>query len=318
MATTAWGYVLLAFVGVWLSVSAKHLKQILANIALFVHNRKNQLLLRRLSAPTEETPLLDPQVLPTQSSEMDQDKQEAIVVAEIYKKGGGVRDLIQEVCFNKDFSRRYRKWLFLYVFIVSAATILYIVGSIYVFRIRSIGPAKLDSQQCGLWVYDRNRGGDEAATRAGIHDLEKEMRAGEYAQNCYGPPDMFDAIQCNFLYRSRLPFSPAKYTTDCPFENKICGQNQTVTFTTDTVDAGELGINSRSSPKFRRRTSCVPLSMESPFIQKQTHNGTTTYYYYYGEKPAHDPPVNYTYTTTGDPFDRLAPAYDVLLVDHDP
>jgi hypothetical protein len=113
------------------------------------------------------------------------------------------------------------------------------------------------------------------------------------------------------LYRPRLPFSTPLYTHDCPFQNEICGQNQTVTFTTDAIDAGELGINSKHPPKFRRSTSCVPLSMEYPFIQNETTNGVTTYYYYYGQKPLDNPRSNYTFTTTGDPFDRLVPAYEV-------
>jgi hypothetical protein len=182
---------------------------------------------------------------------------------------------------------------------------------VYIARIKSSnGPALLGSKECGLWTFDRKLGG-EAATRAGIRDLKKETRAAEYAQNCYGIPDMFDAIQCNFLYRSRLPSRPVSYSTECPFQGEICGKNQIVTFTTETLDASELGINSYPSPKFRRTTSCTPLSMEYPFIQNQTNNGTTTYYYYYGTKPGHDPQVNYTFKTSGNPFGRLVPAYDV-------
>jgi len=121
---------------------------------------------------------------------------------------------------------------------------------------------------------------------------------------------MFDAIRCSFLYRSSLPFDQAQFI-DCPFQTEICGQHQTVTFATPFIDANDLGINSKPAPKFRRNTTCTPLSMEYPFIQNQTINGTTTFFYYYGGKPGHDFAVDYTYTTTGDPFDRHVPAYDV-------
>jgi hypothetical protein len=294
-------------VGIWLSLSAKYLKTILANFALYIH------LYWHKETPTspESTPLLALPESPAQTSKLEKARKRAKVLAKVYKDGGGVRDFCYVLCFDKDLSPKYRGLLCLFVFFLSLAMVGFIILGVYVARIKANGPAILHSEKCGLWVFDRHSGGDEAASRAGIRDLKKETRAGEYAQNCYGTPDMFDAIQCNFLYRSRLSFSPAQYTTDCPFQNEICSQNQTVTFETDTIDASELGINSPHSPKFHRRTSCTPLSMEYPFIQNQTHNGTTTYYYYYGEKPLHDPPLNYTYTTTGDPYDRLAPAYDV-------
>ena len=144
-----------------------------------------------------------------------------------------------------------------------------------------------------------------------VDDLQKETRAAEYAQNCYGTPDMFNVVQCSLLYRSKLTFSSAIYTTDCPFDNEICGQNQSVTFTAE-VKASELGINSPHPSKFRRTTKCTPLSMDEKFIKNVTENGTTTYYYYYGEKPNDDPPRKYTFNTTGDPFDSFVPAYEVL------
>ncbi|KAH8650856.1 hypothetical protein BGZ60DRAFT_420995 [Tricladium varicosporioides] len=313
--TTTLGYILLAFVGVWLSFAAKHLKKLLANFALYAHLRINKTPLSRSGSPTDETPLLDSQEGGVREVvNIPKVRKPVNALAKIYKEGGGFRDLFWEL-FNRDLSPGYRFCLFGFILFMSIFMIGFIISGIFLARLKANGPALLDSQQCGLWVFDQARGGDEAATRAGVRDLEKEMRAAEYAQNCYGEPDMFDAIQCSFLYRSRLSFSPARYTTDCPFNNSICGQNQTVTFITDPVHASELGINSPASPMFRRRTSCTPLSMEFPFIQAQTdQNGTTTYYYYYGEK--HDPQVNhtykYTYKTTGDPFDRLAPAYDVF------
>ena len=320
--TATWGYILPAFVGVWLSFSAKYLKQIVTNFALHYHIwRQKETPPSPPREPTqEETPLLERQESLEEIAEKAEAKKRAKVLAKVLKDGGGFRDFLEKLFFNKDVSREYqseyRARLFLFIVILSTFMVGFIISGVYVARIKANGPAILKSKKCGLWVFDRKRGGDEAATRAGIHDLDKETRAGEYAKNCYGIPDMFDAIQCNFLYRSKLSFSPPLYTTDCPFQNEICGQNQTVTFTTDTVDANDLGINSQHSPKFRRRTSCTPLSMEYPFIQNQTINGTTTYYYYYGEKPLHNPPLNYTYTTSGDPFDRPAPAYDVLLVDN--
>jgi hypothetical protein len=294
-------YVLLAAVGIWLSFSAKYIKSILANVALHAHILFHTR--RSITDPSELTPLL--------SARKAEAKKRANALAKVYKDGGGFRDFVYVLRYSEELSQSYRILLGVFVFVLSCAMIGFYVLGVSAARIQSNGPALLDSQKCGLWVFNRTSGGDEAATRAGIHDLEKETRAAEYAQNCYETPSKFDAIQCNFLYRSKLPFTPPQYSTDCPFQNEICSQNQTVTFISDDIDANELGINSGSSPQFRRRTSCTPLSMEYPFIQNRTENGTTTYYYYYGGKPLHHPPLNYTYTTTGDPFDRFAPGYDV-------
>ncbi|KAH8592340.1 hypothetical protein B0O99DRAFT_630324 [Bisporella sp. PMI_857] len=61
--------------------------------------------------------------------------------------------------------------------------------------------------------------------------------------------------------------------------------------------------------------TCIPLSMEYPYVRNTTHEGLTTYYYYYGERirREYDPPksTSYTHNTSGDPFDSLAPVYEV-------
>ena len=314
VSTATWGYILPALVGVWLGFSAKHLNQILANFALYVHIRHQRLPPHLGNRPLESTPLLEREASPTTRLNREEAKKQANALAKIYKDGSGIREFSHELCFNNELSRKSRFYLCLFVLLISATMVAFIVLGVYAARIQANGPALLASEKCGLWVFDRKRGGDEAATRAGIHDLEKESRAGAYAQNCYDKSDMFEDIQCNLLYRSRLGFSSARYTTDCPFQSEICAQNQTVTFTTESIYASELGINNKHSPQFRRRTSCTPLSMEYPFIQNRTENGTTTYYYYYGGKPLHTPPLDYTYTTTGEPFYRFAPAYDVASV----
>ncbi|KAE9369935.1 hypothetical protein N431DRAFT_414288 [Stipitochalara longipes BDJ] len=300
--TATWGYVLLAALGVWLTFSTKFIMQILANFALWVQTRYDQNLVPQ-TTPSELTLLL-----PESRAEA---REQAKALARIFKNEDSIRDLAQELCLNEELSRRYRIYLCLFIALSSTLMIGFIILSVFAATIEN-GPAKLDSEKCGLWLFDKNLAGEEAATRAGLYDLEKETRAGTYAQNCYGVPDMFDAIRCSFLYQSSLPFGPVRYT-DCPFQSEICGQHQTITFATDFIDANALGINSESAPKFRRNTTCTPLSMEHPFIRNQTINGTTTFFYYYGGKPEHDFEVDYTYTTTGDPFDHHVPAYEVQL-----
>jgi hypothetical protein len=78
------------------------------------------------------------------------------------------------------------------------------------------------------------------------------------------------------------------------------------------VDATELGINGPSTPAFRRRTSCAPLSMDYPYIQNKTENATTTFTYHYGTKEEDGISFDYTYMTISHPWDRVAPVYDVF------
>ncbi|KAF2739353.1 hypothetical protein EJ04DRAFT_572940 [Polyplosphaeria fusca] len=301
-----WGYVIIAWAGVWLSLSIKYLKKILGNIFLAVHLKSNipSYESTNRTAATETTPL-NPEA-------RNAAIRKAEPLAKVYKDTDGVRDLWWEWFQNKDLTWGF--WLCLSIANISItlASLGVIVGGIYSAELRTTGPAKLASQECGLWLFDRDQAGDEAATRAGIIDLGKETRAAEYAANCYGELSAFDAARCDFFYNRRLSFSSPHYTNDCPFANQICRQNQTVAFDTAITDANKIGINSKIAPKFRRNTKCTPLSMEYPYIQNKTENGTTTYYYYYGEKPGKDSGTNFTYVTEGDPWDRLAPVYDVF------
>jgi hypothetical protein len=141
-------------------------------------------------------------------------------------------------------------------------------------------------------------------------DLDKEIRAAQFAEHCYGQYRPTSS-RCKGLYHPTLPVSTAIYTNDCPFASRICRFNQTVTFRTPTIDARALGINSPSTPKFRRSTVCTPLSMEYPYIQNKTENGVITFTYHYGKKYGKKP-VDYTYKTVGSPWDRLAPMYDLF------
>lgn len=318
------GYVSSAFVAIWLGLSVKYLKKLIASIAVWFHLLCHKpvppgpaISVERTEDPTASSPLL------TRRNVINRDAQ---ALTELLKAAGGVRNVFEE-CLGELFWKKektlaslgYR--LRLLGFTIALALICggMIVAGVYTSRVKASGPARLDAEKCGLWIFSRENGGNEAATRAGVLDLEKETRAAEYAQNCYGTPDAFDAIRCDFLYRPKLSFSPPEYSWKCPFDESICGQSQLATFksvkfTTEITDASDLGINAVATPKFRRSTECAPLNMNYPFIQNQTQNETTTYYYYYGEKPGHEPPVNYTYNTTGDPFERLAPVYDVLSV----
>jgi hypothetical protein len=183
----------------------------------------------------------------------------ARTLAKIYKENYGLRDFGCELWTKRnDLGLAYAFLLLVFIIFNFVLSIGLIIGGIYSARVMVGSVAKLQSDQCGLWIFDQEHSAEGAATRAGILDLKKEKRAADYAQNCYQKPGAFTARSCNYFYSPRLSFSRPEYTHDCPFDDSVCRMNRTVTFTTEITDASQIGINSRSPPKFRRRTSCTP------------------------------------------------------------
>lgn len=200
------------------------------------------------------------------------------------------------------------------------------VGSFISARIATNRVALLESNRCGFYEYDDKRGGEEDAARADIWMSEKERRAAEYAQECYGPEKKGKAMLCNLFLNATIGFKRKDDT--CPFDNHtVCAGGFTngaaVTFDTGLVDSSVLGINYNPTHKFRRTTTCTPLNSKSPYVRHFNNSPEDHgYLYYYGSLydttdcsktgPA-DPTrlVNYTLRTTGSPFYWMAPVYRV-------
>jgi hypothetical protein len=252
--------------------------------------------------PTERTRLLGP------SSQVPPSK-DVKALCKTYKEKSGVRDLFYEIFRGHGVTTENRLRLLCFTMIVVALSSALIASGYFLTKIKLDGPARLDSERCGLWLSEGGKR-SEAATRARMLDLEKEERAAQFAQDCYGRPDQASS-RCKFLHRPILPVSK-NYTNDRPFAAEICLFNQTVTFKTPTIDAKELGINSLSTPKFHRSTACTPLSMTDKYIESTTTNNITTYTYHYGNKSEGGEAVNHTCSTVGNPWDQLAPVYDVF------
>ncbi len=175
------------------------------------------------------------------------------------------------------------------------------------------------SDQCGVWRFDSSRSGDAAATRADVYNRGKEIRAAEYAKYCY------DAIEsnrddvsrtmlplCHFFQEQQISYNRT-FSWDSPFpSDKLLVEGvQPVTFDTGLVDATTIGVNYKEAWKFRRRTTCTPLRADHRFVDRTVVRGTETYKYYYGVINDTLGYTNYTFTSEGDPFDWLAPTYDV-------
>jgi len=300
-----WGVVIVAMAGLWLSWSTKYIRKLVGNTAIWIQLRKRRTLGVSNDAenPTEVTSLLRPN-LPGFASTNAQP------LAKAFKENRGIRDLFADSFLSTELRSNCERFkLLLFTAIVALLASGVLAGGYFWAQIRIDGPARLASDKCGLWLFEGEKR-SEAATRARMLDLEKEERAAQFAEDCYDRPGSA-AAKCKILYRPTLPMETT-YTNDCPFTNDICRLNRTVAFTTTITDAKDLGINSPSTPHFRRSTTCTPLSMEYPFIQNKTQNGTTTFTYHYGSKQIGEKVINHTYSTVGDPWDRLAPVYDLF------
>lgn len=168
------------------------------------------------------------------------------------------------------------------------------------------------STECGPYVFDSIGAGDDIAARADVYDREKETRAGAYAKYCYhNLTTSTRPLHCNFFSTQKIPFTTA-YDYRCPFPRQdICARGaQAVTFDTGLVDAAVTGINDPYGYKFRRTTTCVPLSTEAPYVRNETADGIPEFSYLYGERIGRKD----TFHSVGDPFNWLAPTYDVRSV----
>ena len=184
----------------------------------------------------------------------------------------------------------------------------YIVASTFSAKIASDRAGLASSQYCGIWQFD-DKAGDEAAERDDLYNYQKEARASQYARTCYNAPNPDDPFSCRIFYNQSIEFD-TKTDQPCPFaSSELCsgGLYSAVSFDTGLVDASVIGVNAPVTHKFRRTTSCSPLNMSKPYIVSSEGTDNTDYHYYYGRKDD----IEYTFNTSGRPFDWLVPVYSV-------
>ena len=199
---------------------------------------------------------------------------------------------------------------FILVIIVFGIFVALTVAGIFSAKIASDTIALSSSVHCGIWEFNDDQAGDEASYRDDLYSYQKESRASQYARNCYNPPDPSDSFGCNFFYNQSIAYNTSSRQM-CPFKSPdLClnGLYSAITFDTGLVDASLIGINAPATHKFRRTTTCSPLNMTEPYVQKiSTDRNDTEYRYYYGRKTD----TNFTFNTLGDPFQWLVPVYSV-------
>ena len=166
------------------------------------------------------------------------------------------------------------------------------------------------SQHCGIWQFNENAG-DDAADRDDLNNYQKEARASRYARTCYNSLGLTDPFsQCRVFYNQSIAYT-TKTHQSCPFaSSELChdGLYSAISFDTGYIDASVIGINSPKTHKFRRTTSCSPLNISEPYVVPSSPGSNdTNYHYYYGPKDN----TNYTFNTSGRPFEWLVPGYSV-------
>lgn len=183
------------------------------------------------------------------------------------------------------------------------------IAGVFSAKIASDRAGLSSSQHCGIWQFNENAGG-EAADRDDLNNYHMEARASQYARTCSTSPDPTDPFSCKVFYNQSIAYT-TKTLQSCPFaSSELChdGLYSAISFDTGYVDASVIGMNSPTTHKFRRTTSCSPLNMSEPYVL-QSSSGTngTAYDYYYGPKDN----TNYTFNTSGRPFQWLVPVYSV-------
>ena len=183
------------------------------------------------------------------------------------------------------------------------------IAGVFSAKIASDRAGLSSSQHCGIWQFNEDAGG-EAADRDDWNNYQKEARASQYARTCYNSPDPTEPFSCRVFYNQSIAYTTKTHQV-CPFtSSELChdGLYSAVSFDTGYVDASVIGINSPKTHKFRRTTSCSPLNMSEPYVLRSSSGtNSTTYRYYYGSKDNTD----YTFNTSGQPFDWLVPVYSV-------
>ena len=183
-----------------------------------------------------------------------------------------------------------------------------VVASTFSAKIASDRAGLVSSQRCGIWQFD-DKAGKEAADLDDLHNYQKESHASQYARTCYNTPHPDDPFSCRIFYNQSIKFS-TKTDQLCPFASpELCsgGLYSAVSFDTGLIDAGVIGINAPETHKFRRTTICSPLNMSEPYIVSSESTNNTDYRYYYGAKDD----IEYTFNTSGRPFEWLVPVYSV-------
>lgn len=272
---------------------------------------------------------------PTKTPSHQHHEEARLATPEIMGTPRGGREALKNFivgAFGKEsaWETRHRAfWFFALsiIFFVFYAQI--VVGLLLTDVVVTSSSALLDSDRCGLFEYDNQRAGEEEAVRADMLMVKRERRAAAYAQDCYNADAgrSNNDMRCTFFHNSTIGYTVSD--DKCPFyEAEVCAEGyqsgSAITLDTGLLDSSILGVNHKSTYRFRRTTTCAPLNSYRPYVQHFSNRGTneTGYKYFYGSlhdtrkcvDDVHPPPpmlTDYTLRISGHPFTWQAPVYKV-------
>lgn len=121
---------------------------------------------------------------------------------------------------------------------------------------------------CGLWVLN-----ETAYAANGSHNgpapwveftsqQNKELRARNYAEKCYGARNEIDA--CNQFFTSIIQYRTT-FNASCPFAAGMCSNGPSSAMAMDTgyLPLSTLGLNLPINSSIRRKTICAPLTTQN-------------------------------------------------------
>jgi hypothetical protein len=130
---------------------------------------------------------------------------------------------------------------------------------------------------------------------------EKEIRARNYAEKCYGVRDEVEA--CNLFSTPTIQYQ-MNFNVSCPFNEAIClmGPYSAVEMDTGYQPFSTLGFNLPIVSSFRRRTVCAPLNTNDYVRIGHSNESPDSIFwaYLYGwpvqQKYRYKAPILYTHT----------------------
>ena len=204
-------------------------------------------------------------------------------------------------------------WIFFLMFGVFVALV---VAGISSAKIATDRAALSSSSACGIWRFDYEKAGEEAAYRDDLHSYFQEARAGQYARSCYNTSISSSlSTSCDSFYQKEINYTKTT-GRECPFKStEMCVDNafSAVEFGTGLRDASEIGINADITHKFRRSTIFSPLNTSEEYVKPIPSTGGNAssdvngFEYHYGATEE----AKYTFRSLGDSFDWQIPAYSV-------
>ncbi|KAI4151714.1 MAG: hypothetical protein LQ340_003339 [Diploschistes diacapsis] len=262
-----------------------------------------------ISLPDEQRPTLGDNYAPNSTPpEQDEPRDFMVSVLESSESNRQIVWRFVRHAFKEGFEPSQATGVVFVTSVLFGLFIAWVIAGLFSARIATDRAALSSSTTCGIWQFDDEDAGDEAAYRDQLHDYHKEATAGQYARNCYNGTGE-DSAACSMFYQQSIPYY-VKRLQECPFSAELCAKGLFTALELDTgqVDAMTICVNARPSFKFRRNTVCSPLNMSSEYIkQTMAYKNVSTYRYYYGPTEH----AKYTFETTGDAFQWLDPAYSV-------